>query len=354
MPNEEPAALSALPINGRAPDVNTDAAQPRDGLEGNSTPAFEATPSPDSRQLHPHPQGHSSLISATTPTPAEGSSEALTRSTTDPPTPAGQRRAGAGGGRRSEQPRASGDADPIADLAPPAPKASAHPGQPHAKVKVNGHVPNGHPTDSPPPPWSPPSPPKAIQVVTDDDRAAWRKAMRFRALWEEAIVRSGALTSSVFTLSDKQAAYAYFQDHPEAAGFFPLAVAIRAWQLARQGTQPRNKRRRLYHIPHSLDPHQFLGSMTTGKIEAEVGLFDEVNAWETLRWYFTQSELAYWGWTVANIPMVALEPDQLWEYDPNAPGYYRDRHRDLPPEVAAVVNQAAAATAAKGASSASR
>ncbi|MCX8156491.1 MAG: hypothetical protein N3J91_08610 [Verrucomicrobiae bacterium] len=48
---------------------------------------------------------------------------------------------------------------------------------------------------------------------------------------------------------------------------------------------------------------------------------------------------------------MALDPDQLWEYDPATPKYYLDRHRKLPPEVAAVVNQTeAAATAAKGSS----
>ncbi|MCX8156687.1 MAG: hypothetical protein N3J91_09615 [Verrucomicrobiae bacterium] len=80
-----------------------------------------------------------------------------------------------------------------------------------------------------------------------------------------------------------------------------------------------------------------------------------MNAWETSRGGGTQSELVYWGWTVANIPVMALDPDQLWEYDPATPLYYLDWHRDLPPEITAVVHQAAAAIAAKGsATSASR
>jgi len=251
----------------------------------------------------------------------------------------------------------SGDADPKADLAPPAPrpKAPAHPGQPHAKVNGNGdpRPANGSPTAAAPPPWSPPPPPQNIQLVTQDDQRAWRKAMRFALMWQEAIVRSRTLASSAFTLADKKAAYAYFQDHPAVTGSFPVAVAIHAWQLAREGAQPRNKRRQLYHIPHSLDPRQFLASMSTGKVEAEVGLFEKVNAWETCRWWFTESELVHWGWTVANIPVMALDPNQLWEYDPATPRYYHDRHRELPPEVAAVVHQAAAATAAKGSSSSS-
>jgi hypothetical protein len=93
--------------------------------------------------------------------------------------------------------------------------------------------------------------------------------------------------------------------------------------------------------------------MSTGKVEAEVGLFDDVNAWETIRSWFTESELVYWGWNKAKLPILPLDPDQLWEYDPCTPRYYLDRHRDLPPEVAAVVHQTVAATAAKGASSAS-
>jgi hypothetical protein len=346
-----------MPVKGRVPDADADAAPPRDGLEGNSTPAFEATSSPGSRQLHPHPQGHSSLSSAAKPTAAEGSSEALTGATTDQPAQGGQRRAGAGGGGTNERQRVSGDADPKADLAPPAPrpKAPAHPGQPNAQVNGNGDLrpANGPPTAAAPPPWSPPPPPKTIQLVTDDDQRAWRKAMRFALMWQEAIVRSRTLASSTFTLADKQAAYRYFRDHPAVTGDFPLAVAIHAWQLAREGAQPRNKRRQLYHIPHSLDPRQFLASMNSGKVEAEVGLFDDVNAWETHRYWFTESELIHWGWNKAKLPILPLDPDQLWEYDPATPRYYLDRHRDLPPEVAAVVHQAAAAPAAKGSSSSS-
>ena len=343
-----------MPVKGRAPDSATDAAPPRDGLEGNSTPAFKATSSPASRQSHPHPQGHSSLSSAAKPTAAEGSGESLTGTTTDEPAPVGQRRARAGGGGTNERQRVSGDADPKADLAPPAPrpKAPAQPSQANAKINGNGdpRPANGPPTAAAPPPWSPPPPPNSIQIVTEADQKAWRKAMRFALMWQEAIVRSRTLASSAFTLADKKAAYAYFQAHPAVTGDFPLAVAIHAWQLAREGAQPRNKRRQLYHIPHSLDPRQFLASMSTGKIEAEVGLFEDVNSWETHRFWFTESELVYWGWTVANIPVMALDPDQLWEYDPATPRYYFDRHRELPPEVAAVVHQATA-KAAKGASS---
>jgi len=346
-----------MPVKGRVPDAASDTAPSRDGLEGNSTPTFKATSSPGSRQLHPHAQSHSSLSSAAKPTTAEGSSEALTGVTTDQPAHGRQRRAGAGGGGTSERQRVSGDADPKADLAPPAPrpKAPAHPCQPSAKVNGNGdpRPANDPSTAAAPPPWSPPPPPNSIQLVTDDDQRAWRKATRFALMWQEAIVRSRALASSTFTLADKQAAYRYFRDHPAVTGDFPLAVAIHAWQLARQGDQPRNKRRQLYHISHSLDPRQFLASMHTGKVEAEVGLFEDVNAWETIRRWFTESELAYWGWNKTKLPIVPLDPDQLWEYDPATPRYYLDRHRELPPEVAAVVHQAAAAIAAKGSAASS-
>ena len=176
----------------------------------------------------------------------------------------------------SERQRASDDADSKTDLAPPAPvpKATAH--NCHANTKANGqtnvngnthaNAKSGSSTAAAPPPWSPPPPPKCIHLETDQDRTAWRKAMRFCALWEEAIVRSGALGSSNFTLTDKQAAYSYFQKHPETSGLFTLAVAIHAWHLAYDRAQPDNSRRRVYHIPHSLDPRHFLGSMHSGKI----------------------------------------------------------------------------------------
>jgi hypothetical protein len=222
---------------------------------------------------------------------------------------------------------------------PEAPAQNGH-ADGHFHFNGNGHAHlAGHSTAAAAPLWSPPAPPKDIQVVTEDDQAAWNKAMRFCALWEEAIVRSGTISSSAFTLADKKAAYGYFQKRPQATGLFQIAVATHAWQLAREGAQPRGKRRELYHIPHSLDPRQFLSSMHSGKIEAEVGLFQKVNAWKTLRWWFTESELVYWGWDKAKVPVMILDPDQLWEYDPRAPRYYQDRRRALPPEVTAVVNQ---------------
>jgi hypothetical protein len=174
----------------------------------------------------------------------------------------------------------------------------------------------------------------ALQVTTAEDQQAWAKAMRFCALWQEAIVRTDTVSSSAFTFPDKKAAFSYFQANPAVGGFFTIAVAINAWLLAKDGAQPRNKRRALYHVPHSLDPRQFLGSMNSGKIEAEVGLFVQVNSWETLRGWFTESELVHFGWRKDRIPVLAMDADQLWENDPRAFAYYSDRHREPPPEVA--------------------
>lgn len=332
----------AMPVKCQAADSSSDTPQPGDGLESNSTPAFEATPPLGLRQSHSLLQSHSSLISATTPNAAEGNGEALLGAIIIEPAQDEQSLAIARGGKTKERQGVSGDASTQADLAPPVPKAPIH--HTDATLNYNGDVhTTSHRTDAAPPHWSPPDPPKAIQVVTKDDQIAWRKAMRFCAMWQEAIVRSECLTSSVFTLADKQAVYSYFLHNYTVRGFFPLAVAMNAWEIARADVQPRNKHRRLYHIPHSLDPRQFIGSMNSGKIEAEVCMFYNVNAWETHRWWFTESELVYWGWNKASIPIKAIKPDQLWEYFPSAPNYYRARHRDLPPEVAAVVQQAGTA-----------
>jgi hypothetical protein len=34
--------------------------------------------------------------------------------------------------------------------------------------------------------------------------------------------------------------------------------------------------------------------MNSRKVETEIGLFNDFNAWERHRWWFTQSELARW------------------------------------------------------------
>ena len=57
---------------------------------------------------------------------------------------------------------------------------------------------NPAPTVTAPPPWSPPDPPQALHVTTDEDQKAWIKAMRFCALWQEVIVCTGTVTSSSF------------------------------------------------------------------------------------------------------------------------------------------------------------
>ena len=143
-----------------------------------------------------------------------------------------------------------------ADLAPPAPapKAPAHNGQ-AKQVNGNGHVhaPSSSSTAAAPPPWSPPPPPKCIQLETDEDRIAWRKAMRFRALWEEAIVRSGTVSFQLLHPGrSSRPLTPISRPIQRSGGFFPVAVAIHAWQLAQEGAQPKNNRR--HALPHSPQP----------------------------------------------------------------------------------------------------
>lgn len=76
--------------------------------------------------------------------------------------------------------------------------------------------------------------------------------------------------------------------------------------------------------------------MASGKLEAEVGLFTTVKTWVTLRLWFTESELRFFGWN--KVPMMALEPNDLWKSDLEAPKYYTVRKLDLPSEVKAVIN----------------
>jgi len=41
------------------------------------------------------------------------------------------------------------------------------------------------------------------------------------------------------------------------------------------------------------------------------------------------------------LPIVPLNPDQLWKYDLLTTNYYSGRHRELPTKLAAVVHPAA-------------
>jgi len=46
------------------------------------------------------------------------------------------------------------------------------------------------------------------------------------------------------------------------------------------------------------------------------------------------SELRYFGFT--KIPVLEINPDNLWEYHPSTPDFYRIRELPLPPEMVAV------------------
>ena len=179
--------------------------------------------------------------------------------------------------------------------------------------------------------WTPPPPPASIKVEDANGLTAWEKATRFCALWAQAIMRLGWITTCTPTLNDQKAAHTFFVDTPQAGTFWAVAVAISAWGL----TQERKKDGwdKLYHVRDSLDLRSFLPSLASGKLESEVGRFVTINIWADLRQCLTADELLYYGWPAAKVPVKALKTDEVWENSEQAPNYYRDRKLPLPREV---------------------
>lgn len=58
----------------------------------------------------------------------------------------------------------------------------------------------------------------------------------------------------------------------------------------------------------------------------------KVNAYTSLRWYFTDSELRQQGFPIT-VGLNVASSDECWENDPHAPGYYKKHGIEMPPEV---------------------
>ena len=176
-----------------------------------------------------------------------------------------------------------------------------------------------------------PPPPASIKLDDEEAQTAWKNASRFCTLWAQAIMRLNHVTTCSPTSGDLKAALQFFLDHPQTESFYTVAVATDAWALSLESKQP--KWDRLFHVRHSLDLPSFLRTFASEKLESEVGRFMTINAWADLRTCFTQSELVFYGWPAAKIPIVGLEPDDIWENLADAPTYYRDRKLPFPREV---------------------
>jgi len=253
-----------------------------------------------------------------------------------------RRRVGTGGGAAADNkaqvphmppatPPRSADATRSTPQRQPAPMPPA-PAHDPSKEGSNGPL-------SPPasPLWTPPPPPMSLKVDNEAKRTAWMRATKFCALWAQAITRLNFLSTCTPTTPDYQAAFKFFLNHPETGSFFPVAIAIDAWFLTRE-PEPTGYDD-LYHVRTSLEIRRFFQSLASGKLESEVGRRFTINAWDDLRLCFTESELIHYGWPVSRVPIKGLKPDQLWENDPDALKYYRDRNLPLPLEVAEADNR---------------
>ena len=180
--------------------------------------------------------------------------------------------------------------------------------------------------------WTPPEMPPGLSNTAEDIKA-WRKGSVFCKLWCEAIVRLHFVTICKPTPKDQQRAFKFFCENPQIGPFFSIAVASSAWCIP-DNKKKNNKWDSLFHCRQAYEIKQFFAVFESGKLEPEIGRADwEINAFEDLRAAFTESELKFFGFD--KTPVLAIDRDYLWEYQPDTPDYYRVRKFDLPPEVAA-------------------
>lgn len=182
-------------------------------------------------------------------------------------------------------------------------------------------------------PWRPARPPADLIVETPDQQEAWARASRFCALYSQVVMRSDSARTCQLSHHDGVSAFRFFSECPASGSFYMTGVFIDALLLANEMDRENGSYDPIWHCRFALNFRKFMAFAKSGKIESEIGFAgNKINTWSSLRLYFTQSELIFYGWLPDNIPIMRLRPDELWENDPLARSFYRDRGLDLPPE----------------------
>jgi hypothetical protein len=180
--------------------------------------------------------------------------------------------------------------------------------------------------------WTPPKLPSDIESDPLSIEA-WRKACLFCQLWADAIVRQRYVTVCKPTPTDIKAAFELFRPNPQIGPFYTVAVAISAWLVA-EDKQKRKGWDKLFSCRRVVEIKAFIWAFNSGKLESELGRFGwTINTFEDLRTTFTESELKHYGFT--KIPVLGIDPENLWENYPSTPNFYKYRNLPLPPEVVA-------------------
>jgi hypothetical protein len=188
-------------------------------------------------------------------------------------------------------------------------------------------------------PWRPPRAPADLIVETPDQQVAWRKASRLCTLYSQVVMRSRCANTCQLSHRDAVCAFNFFGECPASGAFYVTGVFINALLLANDTDHENGSYDHIWHCRFALDFRKFLAFVKSGKIESELGRAgNKINTWSSLRLFFTQSELIYYGWSPKKIPIMSLQPDDPWENDPAARTFYLDRGLALPPEFECVNN----------------
>ena len=181
--------------------------------------------------------------------------------------------------------------------------------------------------------WRPARPPADLIVETPDQQASWVRASRFCTLYSQVVMRYGSAKTCQLSHNDAVCAFRFFSECPASGSFYITGVFIDALLLANEMDRENGSYDPIWHCRFALNFRKFMAFVKSGKIESEIGFAgNKINTWSSLRLYFTQSELIFYGWLPENIPIMRIRQDELWENDPLAPSFYRDRGLDLPPE----------------------
>jgi hypothetical protein len=209
---------------------------------------------------------------------------------------------------------------------------------PAASSTWHRQVAPGQPAAAAPPPWRPARPPSDLIIETPDQQRAWKLGCRLCVLYAEVFMRSGHARTCKLNHNDSVRAFNYFNRYPQCGAFYVTSVFILALMLVTDN-ESGNGYDKLWHSRWAVDFRRFLAYLESGRIESEIGRAGtKINTWRALRLYFTQSELIHFGWDPNNIPAVRIDPDDIWEADPDAADYYQTQQLPLPVEVQVVLD----------------
>jgi len=225
-------------------------------------------------------------------------------------------------------------ASPVRPTAPmPPATAQGANNSPRTQTQPKGVANTGHVSNAPTARWTAPKLPNDIESNSVSIEA-WLKACLFCQLWALAVVRRGHVHICNPTPVDQRTAYDFFHANPQTGSFRSIAVAIAAWTVGTEAPRAEKKWDRYYFCRQTLEINAFLRAYKSGKLQPEIGHAGwDINTYEDLRTAFVESELKFFGFT--RIPVMEMDPEDLWENHPDTPEFYRVRNLPLPPEVAA-------------------